>query len=208
MTVHHSVGQNQFHIVFLLQILSLQLSPLETEVFALIHFIVSKDLRNITDGGQQTFRIHKTSHLIWYTVYISGKRRYNRRIAIVHLCTLPLCACLFHFHTNHFLFTLHLIQTDGRENLFLHQTLYTFSLIICHFQLSLSLLIVRFSFFDGLRIIFRTQTEQRLSFLDEFSFVHQYLFYKAFHFRLYFYKLDSLDIGHIRPRQFNRGRLQ
>ena len=208
MAIDGTVGEEEFDIVHLGLLLTLELGTLVFQVLTLIDTVISKNLGDVADGGQEAGGRNETSYLIRNAVDIAVEGRSNRGIGIVRLGTLELGLGLFDLHAGNLLLGIRLVETDFGDDVLFHHAADALRFVFCHLVAGLGLLEIGFSLLHLLGIFLGAEAEKGLAFGNFLSLINQNLLDEAFDFRLDFDKLDSLDISDIRLRDINRCRLQ
>ena len=99
-----------------------------------------------------------------------------------------------------------LLQTDRRDDIFLHQTLDAVYLYLRHLQLGLGLFVMGLRLFHLLVQFRRGKLEKHLSFLHMLALIYKDGLHEPFHFRFHLHELYGLYIRYIRLRHLDRGR--
>ena len=99
-----------------------------------------------------------------------------------------------------------LLQTNRRDDIFLHQTLDAVYLYLRHLQLGLGLFVIGLRLFHLLVQFRRGKLEKHLPFLHVLALIYKDGLHEPFHFRFHLYELYGLYIRYIGLRHLDRGR--
>ena len=208
MAIDGTVGEEEFDIVHLGLLLTLELGTLVFQVLALIDTVISKNLGDVADGGQEAGGRNEATYLIRNAVDIAVEGRSNRGIGIVRLSTLELGLGLLDLHAGDLLLGICLVETDFGDNVLCHHAADALRFVLGHLVAGLGLLEVGLSLLHLLGILLGAEAEERLALETFCPSSTRICWTKPSTFGLDFDNLDSLDIGDIRLRDINRCRLQ